>query len=759
MLSALMLSALLSTSPARALPQPGISASLGVNIHFTDPKPGEMQLLAKGGFKWIRMDFNWGGTEVTSGKYDFSAYDRLMAALKPHDIHPIFILDYSNKNYDNDQSPASPMARTAFAKWAAAASLHFKGMGVVWEMYNEPNIFFWRPKPNVNDYALLAVEVGKAIRAVTPDETYIGPATSGIDLNFIETCFKAGCLKYWDAVSVHPYRQSDPETVSTEYRKLRLLIEKYKPANKIIPIVSGEWGYSSAWSSFDDVRQGKYAPREMLTNLINDIPISIWYDWHDDGTDVKEPEHHFGTVKFPYMEGQKSVYEAKDSFKSIQTLSKELEGYVLNKRLWTGKETDYDVLLTRGNEIRRVCWTTSKVGSSIVMDGAYNLKNYLGIITEILDNKAGATLVITDSPVYMTPSPASDNLKLIAAWERCPSVISFRRGNAPRLQLTTSNPLSKSVRINGKSCAPGKSIKLDYMLKVSDQDLEESDTYAVLNIDGIDVAKQIIRLRQLNALHASLIPLGNAKYQVRVGNPSGEPFNGKVELKSMDGDIPHSELKNIAFNKGELETTIGITTRSNISDKGKLILNILDAKTAPIFHLPAIAFKPISNFDEEMGQYKWFVDGDPKIKSEFSLLPTESELPDSSHGKSLKLTYRADTGWKFVRVAPPETSRTITGTPTNFGIWVYGDGNGNLPRLRFTDASGQTFQPAAPAIDWKGWRYITFTMTGKDTSFWGGDNNGIVKYPIHWDSMFLLDMGGKESSGEIALAVPCLSYE
>jgi hypothetical protein len=41
---------------AASLPGPAIPDGLGVNIHFTDPRPGEMEMLADAGFKFVRMD-------------------------------------------------------------------------------------------------------------------------------------------------------------------------------------------------------------------------------------------------------------------------------------------------------------------------------------------------------------------------------------------------------------------------------------------------------------------------------------------------------------------------------------------------------------------------------------------------------------------------------------------------------------------------------------------------------------------------------
>ena len=99
---------------AGRLSGPSVPGGLGVNIHFTDPRPGEMEMLAAAGFRWIRMDFGWEGTERKKGRYDFSAYDRLLAALDQHKIRAVLILDYSNRHYDNGLSPSSDEGRKAF---------------------------------------------------------------------------------------------------------------------------------------------------------------------------------------------------------------------------------------------------------------------------------------------------------------------------------------------------------------------------------------------------------------------------------------------------------------------------------------------------------------------------------------------------------------------------------------------------------------------------------------------------------------------
>src|SRR6202034_4368710 len=114
-------------------------------------------------------------------------------------------------------------------------------------------------------------------------------------------------------------------------------------------------GVSAPGRQFDVEGQGKYLPREFLTNIANDVPMSIWYDWHDDGTDPKEPEHHFGTVAAEYHKGGDPVYDPKPAYLAAKTLASQLKGYRFNKRLISGDEAaDYVLLFSRDAEPKQV---------------------------------------------------------------------------------------------------------------------------------------------------------------------------------------------------------------------------------------------------------------------------------------------------------------------------------------------------------------------------------------------------------------------
>jgi hypothetical protein len=342
-----------------------IHDGFGVNIHFTHPQAGELEMIAAAGFKWVRQDFFWDGTEKKKGEYNFKEYEFLMSELDKHNMSAILILDYGNALY-GEKSVTTDVGRKAYAQWAATAVDHFKGRGILWEIWNEPNgDGFWFGHHNASEYAAMALEAVKAIRAKTPNEIIIGPAVSGLDFDFQEICFKAGLLNYWDAVSVHPYRQVPPESVINEYDHLKSMIARYGPKDKNIPIISGEWGYSAAWNGFNETVQGKFLPRELLLNVMNGIRVSIWYDWHNDGTNKKEPEHNFGIVEYDYHAGANPVYKPKEAYLSAKAMYTVLKGFHYVKRIATNDANDYVLLFSNGKELRLVVWTTSSKSHEI----------------------------------------------------------------------------------------------------------------------------------------------------------------------------------------------------------------------------------------------------------------------------------------------------------------------------------------------------------------------------------------------------------
>jgi hypothetical protein len=362
---------LLLTASARAqMPPPLIPQGVGVNIHFVTGNEKDLDLIAAGGFKFIRMDFSWEETEPKAGAYDWSSYDELSDHLARRGLRAIFILDYVNPAYEqmvearravgeplpeqHIASPRHPESIAAFARWAAAAARHFRGRGVIWEIYNEPNGGFWRPKPDAAEYTTMALATAKALKNAEPDATLIAPALSAFDFKFLEPFLASGVLEYLDGVSVHPYRQptKPPETAARGFKEIRDMINRYAPESRRgkIAIISGEWGYSSNRKGASLETQADFAVRQQLSNLLNGVPLSVWYDWKNDGADPDYNEDNFGVV-YPDL-------RPKPAYNAVREMTRALDGFEFKERLDGFGAKDYVLLFAKPDGTKKIAvWT------------------------------------------------------------------------------------------------------------------------------------------------------------------------------------------------------------------------------------------------------------------------------------------------------------------------------------------------------------------------------------------------------------------
>lgn len=354
---------------AADLPGPDLPQGVGVNIHFTRGHARDLDLIRDAGIRVVRMDFVWASIEQERGQYDWSAYEELTANLTQRGLRPYYILDYSNPLYEaavvtknpvtgreqrDIASPQQPQSVAAFAAWAAAAAKHFEGRDIIWEIWNEPNITFWKPKPDVRQYLALAEATARSIRAAAPSATIVAPATSEVPVPFLEALFRSEVLPLLDAISVHPYRnyRKSPETAGEDYARVRELLARLAPeGKKRLPILSGEWGYASHTRGVPLEKQAAFAARMQLANCYYRIPVSIWYDWVNDGPDPAEREHNFGLVD--------SGRQPKPAYRAIRTLTRELDGFRMARRLDLGHAADWVLLFTDDAGRRRAAlWTT-----------------------------------------------------------------------------------------------------------------------------------------------------------------------------------------------------------------------------------------------------------------------------------------------------------------------------------------------------------------------------------------------------------------
>ena len=146
--------------------------------------------------------------------------------------------------------------------------------------------------------------------------------------------------------------------------------------------------------------------RQWLVNLSADIPLSIWYDWHDDGQNPAEPEHHFGTVEHEYRADRIPVYQPKPAYRAAQTLTRTLFGYQLDRIVKQGVDNDY-VLQFHSSGDRRAwaAWTIREPKKLLlpIPAGRYKIVSLLGKTSDAIANANGLPLELSQSVQYVLP--------------------------------------------------------------------------------------------------------------------------------------------------------------------------------------------------------------------------------------------------------------------------------------------------------------------------------------------------------------------
>jgi len=763
----LSIAAVLAQAAPSGLPEQMIPNTMGVNIHFKGSNPKEVALLAEAGFRFVRMDMFWSVCEKTRGVYNFEAYDVLMSSLEEKGIRPIFILDYANKLYNDGQSPSTPESRAAYAAFAGAAAAHFKGRGVIWEIWNEPNgKSFWKPEPNPQHYTEMARAAYKAIKAADSNAIVVGPATSGFAFSFVEKCCAYGLLECVDAVSVHPYRVSGPESAIPEYKKLKNLIKRYAPKGKEIPIISSEWGYNTVEKS--ETAQAQFAVRMFLVNIMSDVRLSIWYDWRDDGVSPTNKEHHFGVVY--------NDLRPKPIYNAIKVLTRELDRCKFVSRL-ASKDDEYILLFKGPLGYRIAAWTNGEERRiSIPVDTA-NLVPMVTMNGEATDIKPrGGKLLfrISKSPVYLELGQSSQ--MALEEFLTLKASVDTRWRLQDVVTATITNPLPHRIKgtlvmdVSGKKLGEkqielgvGESISFRFMPEIVWDGRSELIAEGTVNIEGIKepIIKKISLDTSQRMTATPACPL-NRIMEFRIVSPMMNKVKAKLRLYDVKGIKPKNNT--ISF-EVETQTVVGFTLEEPAPKQFSFGYELVDGTGKVIFRNPVMNYTVIEDFSsvengKPISDYEvMFGDGAGKsgtVLADLYMVDTPYTSLPKIPSCRLRYDIKEDPG--FFKLIPNKDVQ-MTAKPVEVGMWIKGDGTGEIARCRFVDSNGQVFQPEGFKIDWLGWRYKSMPLDGTDCGFWGGPADGKPQPPYKWDSIFLLDSAGKSSRGTIYIGPMMLVSE
>ncbi len=267
--------------------------------------------MGRSGFPLHRSTVAWNDNEESRGTYNWNLQDALMRENERCGLRPLLLLAYGHPQYDASSGPSdtckvysvlTPEGIAGYAAWAGEVARRYRGKQVIYELWNEPNIHIFWPKPDPDAYMALVAAAAPAIRAADPTALIAGGALSNVwggkwdelDVPYLTRCLENGLLEHVDILSFHPYNIFPPERIrDRQIIPVRNLVAQYAPVGKHIELLITEVGYGLKAGSeeseiafgvtnaafekayFDEL--GHFLARTLLSNLSLGVP-TVWYE-------------------------------------------------------------------------------------------------------------------------------------------------------------------------------------------------------------------------------------------------------------------------------------------------------------------------------------------------------------------------------------------------------------------------------------------------------------------------------------------------
>jgi len=273
----------------------------------------------RAGVKWSREEFQWHRIEPVRGRFEWEFFDRLVATAKRQGIQVYAIVAY----WSHWTRPYTPEGIDDYVRYLEALVRRYRDDIRHWEIWNEPNIFFWQGPKDL--YADLLKKSYAAVKAIDPDAQVLGLSTAGIDFDYIRRMLELEAP--FDILTIHPYRRVlDDQAFLSDLRRVADLVKPLGGPGRPV------WLTELGWSTYQphNTQAQDFAPTALRTQaelLVRCYllamgsgihPRTFWYNFRNDGEDPFYFEHQMGIL---YRD-----FQPKPAYRAFAVMTSLLEG-------------------------------------------------------------------------------------------------------------------------------------------------------------------------------------------------------------------------------------------------------------------------------------------------------------------------------------------------------------------------------------------------------------------------------------------------
>ncbi len=290
------------------------------------PTPWLFDIAASIGFEFHRFETRWPQVQPNKDTWNWPVIDETLELMEARGIRFLPLVHGSARwAADGYLDPPEP---GAWRRWLAALADRYQGRAEFWEIWNEPDIGFFRG--TVKEYVEMQRIAHEAIKSVAPDEIVASGGFTHLGHGQVKPgIYEATLAEYPTAFDVFAYHRHGP--FGDFYRDQHILFAdlRRRTGTQQMPIVFSETGM--------DTRYGQRHQAETLMKKISyasaiGAQAYTWYNLMDraGGEQANRPGHTYGLLTNPTGTGNFAQIEdrirPKESLVAAATAVRELRG-------------------------------------------------------------------------------------------------------------------------------------------------------------------------------------------------------------------------------------------------------------------------------------------------------------------------------------------------------------------------------------------------------------------------------------------------
>lgn len=433
-------------------PAPKGESAFPIGFASGAPRPTSwlFDIAASIGFEFHRLETRWPQVQPNPDAWNWHVLDSTIDLMEEKGIR-FLPLTLGSAPWAADGHFEAPDLE-AWRRWMTALAERYQGRVEFWEIWNEPDIGFFRG--TVEEYIAMQYVAYEAIKSVAPDEIVATGGFTHIGHGHVKPgIYEATLAEYPESFDVFAYHRHG--TFSDFYRDQHILFAelRQRTGTEEMPIVFTETGMDTRYGQR---HQAETLMKKMTYASALGAKAYTWYNLMDraGGDEATRPGHTYGLLTNPTGVGNFAEIEdqirPKESLVAAAVTVRELRGRP-HLETWADDGRTFSFLFGAPGDYLLVNWLEDERSPDVIWVVAGDMKEVSEL--DLFGNAAplpiveGRTLISLAEPRYYRFEGGEIAPSLMHPLAMAPSRVTPDQNGEVHLELELRNPLNRDIQV------------------------------------------------------------------------------------------------------------------------------------------------------------------------------------------------------------------------------------------------------------------------------------------------------------------------